>query len=64
VYNDYGGKDMTDTQDEKSASKPVALYPRQVAIVEAFAQREHRTFSNAIQHIIEEWAKQNEDKAQ
>lgn len=41
--------------DNKSATTPVALYPKQIAIVEAFATKNSRTFSNAVQFIIEDW---------
>lgn len=41
--------------DNKSTSTPTSLYPRQRAIVEAFAAKTNRSFSNAVQFIIEDW---------
>ncbi len=41
--------------DNKSTSTPTALYPQQRAIVEAFAAKTNRSFSNAMQFIIEDW---------
>lgn len=38
---------------EKSKSTTVALYDKQVAIVEAVMVREHRGFSEAVRHMIE-----------
>ncbi len=43
--------------DEKAVPTPVSLYPTQRAIVEAFADKTGRNFSNAIQFIIEDWAR-------
>lgn len=40
---------------EKAETTPVTLYPRQIAIVEAFAAKDGRKFSNAVQFIIEAW---------
>ena len=41
--------------ENKSISTPTALYPSQRAIVEAFAAKTGRSFSNAMQFIIEDW---------
>jgi len=40
---------------DKSISTPVALYPTQRTIVETFAKKNGRSFSNAVQFIIEDW---------
>ncbi len=42
-------------QTEKAETTPITLYPRQIAIVEAFAAKDGRKFSNAVQFIIEDW---------
>ncbi len=41
----------------KSIRTPLSLYPAQRAIVEAFAKKTNRSFSNAVQFIIEDWAR-------
>jgi hypothetical protein len=41
--------------ENKSVATPTALYPSQRAIVEAFAAKSGRSFSNAMQFIIEDW---------
>jgi hypothetical protein len=40
---------------ENAIPQNVTLYPTQRSVVEAFAQRTNRTFSNALQFIIEDW---------
>ena len=49
----------TETQDERSITRAFALYPRHVAIIEALAKDDHRSLSNALQRIVEQWAEQN-----
>lgn len=41
--------------NEKAETKPITLYPTQRTIVEAFAKKNGRSFSNAVQFIIEDW---------
>lgn len=41
--------------NEKAETTPITLYPKQIAIVEAFATKNGRKFSNAVQFIIEDW---------
>lgn len=41
--------------NSKSKSTPTALYDRQIRIVEALAAKTTRSFSNAMQFIIEDW---------
>ena len=43
--------------NEKAVSTPISLYPTQRAIVDAFATETNRNLSNAIQFIIEDWAR-------
>lgn len=43
--------------DKKAVSTPISLYPTQRAIAEAFAEETGRNLSNAIQFIIEDWAR-------
>ncbi len=40
---------------ERTINKAVSFYPNQLAIVKAFANMERRTFSNAVQVIVEQW---------
>lgn len=42
---------------EQAVPQNITLYPAQRAIVEAFAERTNRKFSNAVQFIIEDWAR-------
>ena len=42
--------------DEAAEKVSVSLFPSHREIVATFAARERRTFSNALQVIIEEWA--------
>lgn len=42
---------------EKAVPTPISLYPKQRAIVEAFVAETNRSFSNAVQVIIEDWAR-------
>lgn len=42
--------------NEQTAEKTsISLFPRQRQIVEVFAEEQNRTFSNALQFIIEDW---------
>ena len=43
--------------EQKAINTPVSLYPEQRAIIEAFAAESGRSFSNAVQFIIEDWAR-------
>lgn len=43
--------------DEKAVSTPISLYPTQRAIADAFAAETGRNLSNAVQYIIEDWAR-------
>ena len=43
--------------DGKATPTNVSLYQTQSDIVEAFAGETNRTFSNAVQFIIEDWAR-------
>lgn len=49
---------------DNAVPQNVTLYPAQRAIVEAFAQRTNRTFSNALQFIIEDWQRLSPGAAQ
>ncbi len=42
---------------EKAVPTPISLYPTQRAIADAFADETGRNLSNAIQFIIEDWAR-------
>lgn len=49
----------TYTADEQLALKvSVSLYPYQVQLIRSFASESRRSFSNALQVIIEDWAGQ------
>lgn len=41
--------------DERTTNRAVSLYPNQIAIIEALAKTERRSFSNALQVIVEQW---------
>ena len=51
----YFNNQEAEVTENKSISTPTALYPSQRAIVEAFAAKTGRSFSNAMQFIIEDW---------
>lgn len=40
-----------------ATSKNVALYPVHLEIVREFGEQDGRNFSNAMQYIIEDWAR-------
>lgn len=46
-------------QDGRSIQRTVTLFEEHVTAVETLARRERRTFSNALQRIIELWTEQN-----
>jgi hypothetical protein len=48
---------------EKSNSTPkaVSLYPNHIEIIEQFAARTGRTFSNAVQWIVSTWAEEHRE---
>ena len=46
-------KDKTTTDQVEKLS--VSLYPNQVKIIRRYADESHRSFSNSLQVIIEEW---------
>lgn len=54
--------DTVETED-KALTTGVALYPSQIAIVRELAARERRSFSNALQVIIEQWAESEKTQA-
>jgi len=49
---------------EKPSSTPkaISLYPNQIEIVEQFAARTGRNFSNAIQWIVSTWAEEHREE--
>lgn len=40
---------------ERTTNRAVSFYPNHIAVIEEFAKRERRTFSNAVQVIVEQW---------
>lgn len=44
------------TRETSAVTKAIAIYPHQVAIVEKFAHRSGRSFSNAVQWIVSQWS--------
>jgi hypothetical protein len=45
--------------DDPAEKTSISLFPAQRQIVSEFAARDRRSFSNALQVIIEEWARMN-----
>jgi hypothetical protein len=54
---------MLNTTDraEREAAKNanVSLFPRHIAVIRAFASNDNRSYSNAAQTIIEQWAREH-----
>jgi predicted transcriptional regulator len=46
-------------EKQKAIIKTVTLYKHHIDLIERVAEREHRTFSNALQEILEFYIAQN-----
>ena len=48
-------REDTEPRQEQVQTKAYTLYPRHSAIIEHVAKREHRSFSNALQVILDRY---------
>ena len=57
--------EQTETNDADEKGKPVQLvmYPATLAVIDAFAKQEHRSRSNALRVIVEQWAEKQGQSA-
>lgn len=53
-----------DEQEPKAIITTITLFPSQRQIVALFADENRRSFSNAIQFIIEDWARMKREAIQ
>lgn len=48
------------TPKRESRQYSVSLFPEQDQIIRTFCEEAHRNYSNAVQFIIEDWARQKQ----